>query len=179
MSWQWYVAQAFALVGLIFVIISNQQKTSNKLLIFRNIATMFVFGSVCFLGQISAIIMCGVGIVRNLIALIFTYKPNINKGYKIGAGAFLIIALVALNIVFWQNWLNIFSIVVGSLLVITFLQDSAKSIRIFTVIAEALAVVYYGLMLSPLNVGFEAFSLVSALVGIIRLDIKHKPNKNS
>lgn len=173
MSWQWWTAQAFALIGLVFVIISNQQKTSKNLLVFRNLATTCVLISVCFLGEVSAIIMCGVGVVRNIVALVFAIKPQIKQGWKICAGALLIVSLIALNIVFWKNWLNIFSIIVGSLLVITFLQNTAKSIRIFTVIAEVLAVVYYGLMLSPINVAFEAFSLVAALVGIIRLDVNH------
>ena len=79
MTWQWITNQILAFVGLIFVVISFQQKNSKELLIYRNIATLFVFIGLCFLGNYSAIIFCGVGVLRNLVALFFAYKPNTKK----------------------------------------------------------------------------------------------------
>ncbi len=172
MSWQWWVAQVFAFIGLIFVIISNQQKKTLNLIIHRNIATLFVFIGVCFLSQLSAIIMSGAGIIRNLISLFFAIKPNTKRSVKYISGAFTICLLVVLNIFFWRNLLNLYSILLGSLLVVTFLQKKASTIRILGVITEIFAIIYYCLLFTPINIVIEVFGLISAIVGIIRLDIK-------
>ena len=174
MTWQWITNQILAFVGLVFVVISNQQKTSYKLLLMRTIATFFVFAGLCFLGNISAIIMCSAGIIRNFVSLYFAIKPNSKKSIKYISSGFIIILLIILNIIFWNNWLNLYSIILGSFNVYTFMQEKASTIRKCSVIAEILAITYYSLLLTPVNIIIECFGLVSAIVGIIRLDLKRK-----
>ena len=173
-SWQWWVSQAFAVIGLIFVIISNQQKTTLKLMIHRNIATLMIFIGLCFLGELSAIIMIGAGVIRNLVSLYFAIKPNTKKVYKIIACLLIIGLIIGLNIYFWENYYNLFSIFIGCLLVVTFMQERPNIIRILTVIVDIISIVYYILLISPINLVIEVVSLVAAVVGIIRLDIKKK-----
>ena len=170
MSTEWILNQVFAFIGLIFVVISYQQKDSKKLIIFRNIATLFVFIGLIIYGNVSAIIFCGVGAIRNLVALYFAYKPNTNKIYKYVASTVLALILVVLNIIYWKNYLNIFSIVIGVLAIITFMQNKASTIRKLSVSLEILSISYYGLLLSPTNVAIEVIGLISAIIGILRLD---------
>lgn len=172
MTTEWIINQIFAFIGLIFVVISFQQKNSKRLLIFRNIATIFVFIGLCFLGNTSAIIFCGVGALRNLVTLYFAYKPQTKTIFKIIASIILVSLLVALNIIFWKNYLNIYSIVLGSLAVYTFMQKKASTIRKLSVFLEILSITYYTILLSPTNVLIEVIGLTSAVIGIIRLDIK-------
>ena len=174
MSTEWILNQVFAFIGLIFVVISYQQKDSKKLLIFRNIATIFVFIGLIIYGNVSAIIFCGVGAIRNLVALYFAYKPNTNKLYKYIASVILVLILVVLNIIYWKNYLNIFSIVIGTVAIITFMQNEAATIRKLSVFLEILSITYYSLLLSPTNVAIEVIGLTSAIVGIIRLDRNKK-----
>ena len=61
----WIINQFFAFIALIICVISFQQKTTKKLLLLRNFATLSCFVGLCFLGNISAIIMCGADIIRN------------------------------------------------------------------------------------------------------------------
>ena len=174
MTWQWVVSQIFAFVGLVFVTISYQQKESTKLLLFRNVATLFVFIGLCFLGNISAIIFCGAGIFRNLLALYFAYKPDTNKMVKYVVSGLLAVLIIVLNIVFWKNYFNLFSIFLGILAIVTFMQSKASVIRKLSVALEIWSITYYGLLLSPTNVIIEIIGLISAIIGIIRLDIKKK-----
>ena len=176
MSTHWIINQIFAFIGLIFVVVSFQQKDSKRLLIFRNIATLFVFIGLCFLGNTSAIIFCGVGALRNLVSLYFAYKPDTKTIYKIIASVILVALLVVLNIMFWKNYLNIYSIVLGTAAVYTFMQKKASTIRKLSVCLEILSITYYSILLSPTNVLIEVIGLTSAVVGIIRLDIKKKNN---
>ena len=176
MTWQWWVAQGFALVGLIFVIISFQQKEAKKLVWLRSIATWFVFGGLFFLGNLSAIIMCGAGVLRNAVALVFAYKPETKIIWKYVAGGLIVALLIALNIIFWKDYYNLYSIVLGAFNVFTFLQPTAKRIRYCSVVSEVLAITYYSLLFTPINIVIEVFGITSAIVGIIRLDIKKKDN---
>ena len=171
-SFNWIISQILAFISLVFVIISFQQKGAKKLIIFRNIATFFSFAGLCFLGNISAIIMCGAGVIRNLTSLYFITKEKVNKNIKLLASVLIVILLIILNIVYWKNIYNIFSIVVGTMNVVTFMQENAKLIRKFSMISGTLATIYCLLIYSPINALIELFGLVSAIIGIIRLDIK-------
>lgn len=74
--------------------------------------------------------------------------------------------------IYWNNLFNLYSIVLGSMTVITFMQTKAATIRKLSVFTEILSIIYYALLLSPTNVIIEVIGLTSAVVGIIRLDIK-------
>lgn len=168
----WIINQVFAFISLIICVISFQQKTTKRLLLLRNFATLSCFIGLCFLGNISAIIMCGAGVIRNLVTLYFAYKPSTKKIYKIISSILIVLLLIILNIIYWTNYYNILSIVVGTFAVITFMQEKPSTIRKFSVVAEILYIIYYGLLLSPLNVVIEAVGLTSAIIGIIRIDKK-------
>ena len=169
----WLINQSFALVGLIFLVISFQQKTTYKILLFRNFATLSIFIGLCFLGNISAIIMCGAGVIRNLITLIIAKKNITNKNVKLIWSIFIILLIIILNIIYWSNYLNILSIVVGICNVVTFMQSSAKKMRYYSVVSEIISIIYFGLLLSPVNIVIECTGLISAIIGIIRLDKKN------
>lgn len=171
-TWQWIVNQIFAFIGLIFVIISFQQKSTKKLLFLRNFATGFVFIGLCFLGNISAIIFCGAGVIRNLVSLFFAYKPDTKKTIKYIASILIVLLLITLNIIYWNNLYNLYSIMLGTLAVITFMQEKSSTIRKLSVVNEILSITYYTLLMSPTNIIIEVVGLISAIVGIIRLDIK-------
>lgn len=173
-TWQWVVNQIFAFIGLIFVIISFQQKSTKKLLFLRNFATVFVFIGLCFLGNISAIIFCGAGVIRNLVSLYFAYKPDTKKIIKYIASILIVLLLITLNIIYWNNLYNLYSIMLGTLAVITFMQEKSSTIRKLSVVNEILSITYYALLISPTNIIIEVVGLISAIIGIIRLDIKKK-----
>ena len=173
-SFNWVISQMLAFISLVFVIISFQQKGAVKLIIFRNIATFFSFVGLCFLGNISAIIMCGAGVIRNLTSLYFITRDKVNKNIKLLASVFIVILLIILNIIYWKDIYNIFSIVVGTMNVVTFMQENAKLIRKFSVVSGTFATIYCLLIYSPINALIELLGLVSAIVGIIRLDVKKR-----
>ena len=176
MDIQWIISQCFAFIALIFVIISFQQKEAKKLIILRNFATLFVFIGLCVLGNISAIIFCGAGVIRNLITLYFAYKPNTKKIIKYIASILLVILIVVLNIIYWNNLLNLYSIVLGTLNIITFMQTKASTIRKYSVVTGILSIIYYILLNSPINAITDTVGLISTIIGIIRLDVKKKEN---
>ena len=171
MSWQWWTAQGFGLVGLIFAIVSYQQRTTIKLMWSKSISTLCVFAGFVFLGNVPAMIMNGAGVLRNGVAMFFAYKPSTDRKYKLVGGGVIIALLIVLNIVFWKNYYSLYSMILGALFVITYFQSTSARIRHLSVISETAAVVYYSLLLSPMNIAIEAFGLISSAVGIVRVDI--------
>lgn len=174
MSWQWWLAQAFTFVGLVFVLISFQQKSTKKLVWLKSVSTLCVFVGFVFLWNVPALLMNGAGVLRNLVAVYFAYRPWTHKAYKYAAGGVIIGLLIALNIVFWKDFYNLYSIILGALLVLTYFQPTAAKIRYVSLISETGAIVYYALLVSPLNIAIESVGLVSAIMGIFRIDKKEE-----
>ncbi len=177
MTIEWIINQVFATIGLLFVILAFQQKEAKRIILFYTLATLFVLIGMCVYGNISSIILCAVGLLRNLVTLYYAYKPDTKRIVKLIASFILIVILITFNIIFWDNYLNILSIMTGTIAVITFMQRNASTIRKFSVIFELLLITYFALLLSPINVITEILGLTSVIVGIIRLDIKKKGNK--
>lgn len=174
MSWQWWTAQGFALLGLVFILFSFQQRSKIKLVWLKSLSTLCVFVGFVFFGSISAMLMNGAGVLRNSVATYFAYKPETKKRYKYIAGGAIVALLIALNIVFWKDFYNLYSIILGTLFVLAYLQPTSSRIRYASIVPETAAVVYYSLLFAPMNIAIEAVGLISAIVGIFRLD---KPNR--
>lgn len=170
MSWRWWTAQGFALLGLVFILISYQQRSKIKLVWLKSLSTFCVFVGFVFFGNIPAILMNGAGVLRNSVAIYFAYKPETKKRYKYLSGGIIIALLVALNIVFWKDFYNLYSMILGALFVLTYLQPTSSRIRYASIVPETAAVVYYSLLFAPMNIAIEAVGLISAIVGIFRLD---------
>ena len=171
-SWQWWTLQAMSFVALVLVVISYQQKTPVRLLWYRTVATWITFVAFCIFGQITAIILCGAGVIRNAFTMYFAYRPKTNINYKYVASVFLIALIITLNTVFWVGWYSLLGMAFGISMIIAFMQKDAKTIRKIAIVVGILGITFYGFLLSPMNVAIESFGLISAIVGIFRFDIK-------
>ena len=169
-TWQWWVAQGFALVSIIFCITAMQQKKTSDILWHRTIYSLFIFGCGCFLGVLPAIIMMGVAFLRNLILLLLSFKTKISKLAKGWIFAALAASLIALNIIFWENYLSLLSIAVGLAFLTAFIQSNPANVRRVSIVAASLAIVFYVLVFSPVNAIINIAVLTSSIVGLVRLD---------
>ena len=168
----WWISQAFVFVSLVFVIISFQQRDRIKLLWLRNISVWFAFIGSLFLWSIPVIISFSISIIRIGFALFNAYKPDLKKWLKYGVCIVLFIALVTFNVVFWNGYLSILSMVYGTLGIVTFMQNSAKMIRCVSLMFAGFGVVYFLFALSPISVIVDGIAFVTAVIGIVRLDIR-------
>jgi|GEM_PF-2606668 len=157
-------------VALVFVIIQMQQKTAKRLLWYRMTATVIGLVAVSFIGVWSVIILMLAGILRVGVALYFAYNPNTKTIFKVIAGILIIALIITLNIIFWEGWISIFSMVFGASMVVMYLQKTAKTIRKFGILVGILGVTFYVIQLMPMNIAIELLALISVIVGIIRLD---------
>lgn len=178
-SWQWWVSQGFGLVTLVIIAISMQQKCKVRLMWFRVFAVCVALVGVSFLGALSAIIMVGAGVISNLVLLYLAYKPDAHKVIKFGSGFFVVMLVVVLNIIFWENYLSGMSIAVGILMFIACLPEKAATVRKLLIPAQVLIVTYWILLLAPIQAVVDIVVFVSAIVGIVRLDMKKSGNESA
>lgn len=171
-TWQWWVSQAFVLVALILVIFSTQQRTALKINIYKGISTVFSLIGLCFIGQPSAIILNAVGVLRSIMVITFGLKPNINKYVKYSLVSALLLLLVILNIVFWQSFYNILSIIIAGTLILTYIQTNPRTIRTMVCGVSIVSAIYYTMIKSPMNSIIDLIGFTSSLIGIFRIDMK-------
>ena len=171
MGLMWWLSQFFATISLIFLVISFQQSTSKKILITKAYSTFAALIGVIFLGNISAIVLCAVGAYRNVTGLYFAYHPTTSKKIKYATRLSVAIMLVFFNILFWVDYTNILSIILGMLCLLTYIQRYPDKIRKFGFAAHVMGIIYYIILLSPMNITIEVFGLISVIIGILRLDL--------
>ena len=177
-QWQWWVSQAFALISIIFCITAMQQKKRTNILWHRSLYSLLLFAGVCFLGEISAMIMVGVGFLRTFVLLLLSYRTKNSDTLNWVVFALLATVLVVLNFIFWENYLNILGIAVGLTFLFAFIQEKPATIRRVSIAAASIAIVFYTLLFSPVNALINLAVLISSIVGLFRLDKKKKVSKN-
>lgn len=172
LSWQWWVCQAFSLASIVFCISAMQQKKTTDILWHRTLYSLLLFGGVCFVGKLPAMIMIGMGFVRSLVLLILSFKAEIQRWIKWLVFGILAASLIALNVIFWENYLSLLSIAVGLAFLTAFIQEKPVNVRRVSIAAAGIAIVFYILMFLPVNAMINLAVLISSIVGLFRLDRK-------
>jgi hypothetical protein len=173
-SWSWWTSQVFALLTLICLVVSMQQKVRTKFMWWNTVGMFLGLIGTIFLGEEPAIILTAVNLTRNIIVLILSYHPKAKPAVNWIFGTLLIAALTIANIVFWEGWLNVMSIAVGTGFIFSFFQPTPKRMRLGLSIVRFPACAFAILTTNLVQAITEIVSFVSCLVGIIRLDIKRK-----
>jgi len=181
MTLQWWVAQTFATVSIIFAVSAMLQKETTGILWHRSIYALLVFGGGVFLGKASVMIMLGVAFVRNLILLLLAHKNSDKAAFqriKWATFALLAASLIALNLLFWESYLSILSMADGLIFLTAFIQSRPVNVRRITVLGALSSIVFFVLVFSPVNVVINLAVLISSIVGLVKLDSKNKKTKN-
>jgi hypothetical protein len=176
-TWQWWVAQILATISIIFAFSAMQQKNTTDILWQRLIYALFVFAGGVFLGKVSAMIMLGVAFIRNFILLLLSYNDSGKKGFQIvkwSTFTILAVSLIALNIIFWENYLSILSMIDGLIFLTAFIQSKAVNVRRITIAGAISSIIFFILIFSPVNVAINIAVLISSIVGLVKIDKKAK-----
>lgn len=161
------IVQLIGGLGIVASVISFQCKKHNSILFFRTLCE-FIFAIQYFLlGAYTGMATNLIGCVRNVI---FTKQVSKNKKTTVSTAVFSILFLV-FGLVFWQGPISILIIVAKVLSTIAYGNKNTTFVRgvIFTTSVAWLTYDYC--VLSIAGVLCEAFTLISLIVGIIRLDI--------
>ena len=163
-DWIMLIGQALGIVAVILGFITYQMKSPKALLIV-NLITCGVFcAHYLLIGAVSAAVMNGIGIVRNVI-----YTNRDKKVFSSPAWPFIFAVIMLVGgLLSWQDWRSVLVVVALVLNTLALSLKNAQHIR-FSLLITCPMVLIYDLMLHSYGgMVYEGMSIVSALIGIVR-----------
>ena len=154
-------------LGIIASIISFQCKKHNSILLFRTL-NEFLFAIQYFLlGAFTGMAMDLVGCARNII-----FTKQVEKGKKTTTSTVVFsILFFAFGIFTWQGAKSILIIIAKILSTLAYGNKNTTIVRVIIFITSSSWLVYNYFVSSYAGMLCEIFTLVSLIIGIIRLDI--------
>lgn len=164
MDWLMLTGQALGVVAVILGFITYQMRSPKALLIVNLITCAVFCGHYLLIGAISGFVMNGICIFRNLV---YTNRDKKIFSSPVWPYIFAAIMLIA-GIITWQDWSSVF--VVSALVInsVCLSFKNAQHIRYSLMITCPLVLIYDVILHSYGGMVFEAMSMVSAIIGIIR-----------
>ena len=168
------VIQIIGFFGILASVISFQCKKHNSILFFRTMNEFIFAIQYLLLGAYTGMAMNLIGCVRNVI---FTKQVSENKKTVVSTVVFAILFFV-LGLFTWQGKKSILIIIAKILSTFAYSNKNTTVVRSVLFITCTSWLVYNYCVLSIAGVLCEAFTLVSLLVGMIRLDVMPRLCKN-
>ena len=168
------IIQLIGGLGIIASIISFQCKKHNSILLFRTLNEFIFAIQYFFLGAYTGMAMNLVGCVRNII---FTKQILQNKKTTITTIIFGFMFLL-FGIFTWQGMKSILIIVAKVLSTIAYGNKNTTVVRGIIFVTCSSWLIYNYCVFSMAGVLCEAFTLISLIIGVIRLDIIPLLTKN-
>ena len=161
------IIQLVGVIGIIASIISFQCKKHNSILLFRTLNEAFFAVQYFLLGAYTGMAMNMVGCVRNII-----FSKQVEKGRKTTAAMVIFSALFVLFGIFtWQGAKSILIIIAKVLSTVAYGNKNTTVVRTILFITCTSWLIYNCFVGSIAGVACEAFTLISLIAGVIRLDI--------
>ena len=154
-------------IGVLASVISFQRKKHNSILLFRTLNEAFFALQYFLLGAYTGMTMNLIGCVRNII---FSKQVEKDKKTTVTAVIFCVLFLV-LGVLAWQGPKSILIIVAKILSTIAYGNKNTTVVRCLIFVTSTSWLIYNYCVFSIAGVICEAFTLVSLIVGVIRLDI--------
>lgn len=167
------VIEAIGWLGVVAAIVSFQSKKHNKVMFFRTLHELLFAVQYLLLGAYTGAAMNLIGCIRNTT---FSRMVEKNKNTMWARWLFSIITLIFIAVT-WEGPKSILSGVAK--IVSTFAYGSSNTglIRILIFFTSISWLLYNYLVKSYSGVAAEVFTIISIIVGIVRLDIKHSQKK--
>ena len=162
----------FGVLGIISTVLIYQQKKQTQMLWWKILTDALWIVHYLLLGATSVAAVTLVAIFRSVILLCQDHAWARSKAWL---WIFLATSLL-MSILAWQNWTSILTTVGSLLCIVMYWIGKPKVTRIGSIPAAILFLVNVALNGSFWGTLDESFILVSAVVGIVRLDIPHKNN---
>lgn len=161
-------AQIFGLLGALAMLISNWQKTRNKVLSLLILDSICYFMQYILLGAITGAFTNVVGLIRTII---FKYKDK----YEILQSniiLFIILSIYLLvGILTYDGIISLLPVIAAMIYTAVLWQDNVRIIRIGTFIMILSCFIYNIAVAAYTGAIVEGILLISSILAIIKLDI--------
>ena len=171
MNW---LVDGLGILGIITTIIVYQQKTQKRLLIWKLTTDMIWIMHYWLLGAYSAIAITVVAIMRSIVFLNAEHHRWAQSKYWL---LVFLAASIALSLLAWQNAYSALMLFSSVLCIIGYWLGRPFMTRLLSIPSATSSLIYNIVYHSREGVVSSAFIISSAIVGIIRHDIKDRAVK--
>ena len=158
------IIQAIGAVGYSLLALSYFKKVKKQILLMQIFAYIFFVIHYYLLNGITGAVCNSIGLFA-LISIYLFDKYNL-KNKTITVGLFIILLLIE-NIITFQNIYYIFPLVASTIVLISFIDNNEKNIRIVGIIAAICWLIYAIVYKSYVAIAFEAVTLIDICVAYI------------
>ena len=177
------IAQGIGIVAMVFNIFSYQQKNQKNVILFQLFGGMLFGIHYWMLGAVVGALMNVIAVIR---AIVFIFKEKLRADHIAWTVGFIAVFLVSYVLTFTVfgkeptpiNFLLEFLPIIGmTALTIGFRCRDAKAIRQFGLISSPAWLIYNIANVAIGAICCEVISLISIVVGMLRLDRKQSENE--
>ena len=162
-----FIIQSLGVIGIIASIISFQCKKHSSILFFRTMNEAFFGVQYFLLGAYTGMAMNLVGCVRNII-----FSNQVQKGKNTFCSATIFsIFFVLFGIFTWAGFKSILIIIAKVISSFAYGNKNTTIVRTSILLTSSSWLIYNVFVGSFAGIVCEAFTLISLVAGIIRLDI--------
>lgn len=170
---KYIVAQVIGVIALTMAIISFQQNSRKRILIFQLLSGTIFAAHFLLLGAYTGSALNALSVVRNLI---FFQKSNKKWAAHNGWLILFILLSVAVGIFTWESIFSLFPILGMVLGSVSFWVDNPKYVRALSFPVSPLWITYNIATHSYAGIITEIFVMSSIIIGMLRFDRKNKGN---
>ena len=159
--------QALGLGGILAAVVAFQCKKHKTILFWRTTNEFLFAAQFLFLGAYTGMAMNLIGCVRNLI---FTHNVERKKS-NLPFIIFFCLLFISSGIYTWQGYTSILIILAKLITTLAYGNKNTTIVRCCVLVTSSSWLIYDSFAGSHAGVLCEIFTLVSLVIGIIRLDI--------
>lgn len=168
------LAQVIGILAIVVFALSPQQKTKKRALIFQLFSSILYALQYLFLGAFSAMATNLIGAIKNYVFYTYTRK---DKNIPISILCIYIIIILISGILTFNNILSIFPILLSILYAYGSWHNNLKVYRIIAVVGAICWIIYNFSVGAYVSTIGNIFQLVSAIIAVIRIDIRKNIKK--
>ena len=159
------LVQGIGAIGYSTLAFSYYKEKKEQILFMQIIAYIFFTIHYYLLNGITGAICNLIGLVALITIYVF---EKYNLGNKLFISITCMLAVFIINIITFQNFFSIFPIIASIIVIISFLDNNDKNIRIIVVMAAECWLIYAIAYKSYVAIVFEVLTLVGVFIALLK-----------
>ena len=160
-----FLVQVIGAIGYSTLALSYFKKEKKQILFMQIIAYIFFTIHYYLLNGITGALCNLIGLFA-LVTIYFFDKYKLKN--KVFISILFIIALLAINIITFQNLYSIFPMIASTIVIISFLEDNENTIRWIGVLATICWLLYAIVYKSYIAIVFEVITLINVIIAFAK-----------
>ena len=170
------ISQVFQIIKIVIQMVAVQFKEKKHILISFLLVNLFAATGYLLLKAYTGLITCSIAIIQTLIQYIYDKKNKTVPRYFVGI---YLIASVVGGLVTYKSFIDILPILSFVMYTLSIIQKDSKHVRIFTLLKLILWIPYDGFKLAIASMIGRIITVISTIIGMIRLDKNTKETINT